>query len=319
MNYLLIDGNSVGRAAHSASKLTVGGDEVQAVYGFIRTLQGLLRAYPNSIPICLWDGRAQWRFDLFPLYKSNRSDNAEKIKDNEAYKAQVPKIKRLLNSLGVMQMIDPAAEADDLAGYFSRKLAAVKQNSVTLVTGDQDWCQLVSHNVDWLDHRVSKYCNVKNFKEFTGFDSTSQFVEAKCLTGDASDNIPGIGGMGEKGVVEFLRQYGSVEKFLIAYDYKAIAPGSLSKTIQRFADNEAPADSSKYGRMEKARDAYYRNLKLMQLRFYAPSKATLKVDKGEFDLSLFRELCENLMFKSIIRQLDIWTLPFAKSGRKETA
>lgn len=312
MKYLLIDGNSVGRAAHNSSKLTIGdGEEVQAIYGMLRTLQALLKDKPNTKPIVLWDGRAQWRYDLFPLYKGNRSDNPQKIVDNATYYVQQAQIKEALTYLGISQIRDKNAEADDLAGYFSRKLAQ-NDNQITLITGDKDWQQLITKNVDWVDHRThGAVVSAFNFKEVTGFSNVNQFIEAKCLTGDSSDNIPGVGGIGDKGVVEFLEKYESVNGFLkVAND----ARFSLPKAHRRFADNDTPKDSTKFGKMLPMQDAFKRNMKLMRLADYAPNKSNLELMGGQltYNQDAFIQFCEDRLFKSILIQLDNWILPFEK-------
>ena len=313
MNYLLIDTNSVGRAAHSSSRLTVGDEDVQAIFGTIRIIQGLLKSYPNHKPICLWDGSAQWRYDLFPLYKGNRSDNPQKVADNASYRAQRPHIALALKRLGVIQITDPDAEADDLAGYFSRKLG-IKGNKVTLVTGDQDWQQLINEQVDWIDHRNDKHVNHLNFKEITGFNNVEQFVEAKAIVGDNSDNIPGIGGIGKGTVGAFLGKYESVDGFLDAVRTFGIHEKSLPKAHLQLALNEAPKDSSKYGKMLPMQDAFKRNMKLMSLSGYAPDKSTLEIRGGSahYSKKLFKEFCEDLAFRSILIQLDTWIIPFQK-------
>lgn len=317
MKYLLIDGNSVGRAAHSSTKLTVGDEEAQAIFGTVRTIQALLKSYPNHKPICLWDGRAQWRFDLFPLYKGNRSDNAQKIADRASYHLQKPHITLALKQLGVTQITDNRAEADDLAGYFSRKLG-VEGNKVTLVTGDKDWQQLITKNVDWIDHRSNSLVNHLNFKEITGFDNVNQFVDAKCLMGDSSDNIPGIGGIGSVGVVDFFNRFSSVDQFsgLVKLGDAGGFLTTIPVSLLKFAMNETPKESTKFGKMLPMQDAFERNRKLMTLDDYKPNKSSTKVIGGSmhFDENGFKMFCEDWLFKSILFQFDTWISPFKKLG-----
>lgn len=317
MKYLLIDGNSIGRAAHSSTKLTIGGEEVQAIYGMLKTMQALLRSHPNTKPIVLWDGRAQWRFDLFPLYKGNRSDSAEKIAESTNYHNQRPLIVKALNYLGVTQITDFSAEADDLAGYFSRKLD-INGNKITLITGDKDWQQLITKNVEWLDHRSDAKVNINNFTAVTGFTNPNQFVEAKCFTGDVSDNIPGIGGIGEKGAKDFFNAFDSVDQFLSSIklgDTNKFVKG-LKGSLLKFATNDTPKESAKFGKMLPMQDAFKRNLKLMKLSDYKPNKSRMQVRGGKvcYSESGFKEFCEDHLFRSILIQFDTWILPFKKLG-----
>jgi DNA polymerase-1 len=311
MKYLLIDGNSIGRASHCSTKLTIGDEEVQAIYGTLRTIQALLKTYPNAKPVVLWDGRAQWRYDLFPLYKGTRADNPQKIAETASYHLQQKQIRVALTHLGVQQVLDKDAEADDLAGYISRKLDA-NGNHITLITGDKDWQQLVTANVDWLDHRTNGYVNAANFKDVTGYKNSNQFVEAKCLMGDSSDNIPGVGGIGEKWATELMERYESVDSFLSIEHDRSTMP----KPHRRFADNESPFDSVKFGKMLPAQDAFVRNMKLMKLDNYTPHKSTLKLEGGSttFNKSAFIDFCHDRLFHSILTQLDSWIAPFQQLG-----
>ena len=89
---ILVDGNSVGHAAHRGTKLRAGDLETQAIYGTLHTIRNLKRRKPNWTPMVLWDGRAEWRFDLHPLYKSNRENDDKKRAERESYKQQRPYI-----------------------------------------------------------------------------------------------------------------------------------------------------------------------------------------------------------------------------------
>lgn len=313
MNYLLIDGNAIGFAAQDAKKLTIGDEEVQAVYGFIRSIQKILRSYPNYKPIILWDGKAKWRFELFPLYKGNRETTPEKVATREAYRSQKPKIMQAMTSLGVMQILDPNAEADDLAGYFARKLSqASEHNQIVLITGDRDWCQLVDKNVSWRDTRSDARCDHSNFEEFTKFKTPELFLEAKCIVGDTSDNVPGIGGIGKDTVGEFLNRYASIDGFLKEMSEPATRLKKLPAAHQRLLDNGSPKASSKYGAMAPMQDAYKRNMELMQLDGYFPKKSELKIVNGKFELNKFTAFCEDMLFRSILIQMNTWITPFEK-------
>jgi len=309
-NYLLIDANSIGFAAQDAPKLYVGEDEVQSTYGFVRKMRVVLKEFAGYIPIVLWDGRAQWRFDLFPQYKGNRNVYPERVKEKDAYKSQHENIKRAMSALGVTQVTDKEAEADDLAAYFSRKLGADKRNKIVMVSGDKDWCQLVTENVSWYCHKTQRRCGIDNFEEFTGYATPRLFVEGKCLTGDGSDNVPGVGNIGDKGAPEFLDKYGSVAGFISQRD-KGLLPDKLPAAHKRLRDNIAPNPSKKYGEMLPAHDAFVRNKELMNLMGdWKPNKATTVMISGNYSYRLFKEFCEDMMFNTILKQLSTWVVPF---------
>ena len=150
MNLTLIDGNSIGYACHYATVLKQGNLQTQACFGMVRTLIQLREQHPESALLVLWDGRAQWRFEECPQYKSNRhSDDPKKEAVKLAYKEIVPYIQKILGAMGVRQLLCTTHEADDLAGLIVSKKKP--EDRITLVTGDRDWLQLVRPNVIWKD------------------------------------------------------------------------------------------------------------------------------------------------------------------------
>lgn len=288
---LIVDGNHIGYSSHYATKLTSGDLETQAIFGFIKTARELRVTYPNFKPIVLWDGRAQWRFDLHPEYKSNRESDPKKAAVKEAYVAQRPYIARALQHLGIRQMTVASLEADDMAGYLVGQLSKNASNEVVMISGDRDWIQLVRPNVTWRDMRDdSRIVTIDNIMDKTGYATPYQFLEGKCLQGDSSDCIPGIGGIGEKGAPEFIAEFGSVRKFWRSCEDGTLIP--KKKALLRLNSAEGRA-------------IFGRNFRLMQLLKVAPPPAAdVTVIPGRLDPHKFAELCEELAFVSILRNLD---------------
>lgn len=293
----IIDGNSIGHAAHRATKLTSGTLQTQAVYGFIRTMRDMKVEHPGFTPMCLWDGKAQFRFDLHPAYKSNRDNDPKKVAERETYVAQRPYIARCLEHLGIRQMTAIDKEADDMAGYLVAKLTAQPGNEILLSSGDKDWIQLVRPGVTWRDHRDdSKIVTSANLMDKTGYPSPYAFLEGKCLQGDSSDVIPGVGGIGEKGAPEFIAEFGSVRKFWQRCDSGEFTP--KKKAHINLASPEGRA-------------AFKRNFRLMQLlAVQQPDQKNVQVNPGKLDADKFAEVCEELAFVSILRNLDHFLKPF---------
>lgn len=291
--YLLIDGNSVGYASHHATKLSSGGQETQAVFGFLKTMRELRVTYPNHTPIVLWDGRAEWRFALNPSYKSNRNDDPKKVAVKEAYKSQTPFIRDALEALGIRQMTVATHEADDMAGYLVSTLMQKPDTEIVLISGDGDWIQLVRTGVTWRDMRDdAKIVTIANLFEKTGYKTPLAYLEGKCLQGDSSDVISGVGGIGEKGAPEFLAEFGSVRNF-----WKVCADGTfVPKKKAHINLNEG-----------EGRKLFGRNLKLMQLiKVAKPDPAHVEVRKGQLNRERFQQICEELGFASILKQLDVF-------------
>ncbi|MFT4064375.1 hypothetical protein [Paraburkholderia sp.] len=296
-NTLLIDGNSVGHAAHRGTKLRSGDLETQAVFGTIRSIRNAIRRRPNYTPMTLWDGRAEWRFALHPLYKSNRENDAKKVAERESYTKQRPYIARALEHLGVRQVTAMTHEADDMAGYFVAELSRNPDNKIELMTGDEDWAQLVRRNVEWQDHRDDdKRITLANLMDMTGFPTPYAFLEGKCLVGDTSDVISGTGGLGETRAPEFIAEFGSVREF-----WRRCDSGEFVPKYKHHKNLASP----------EGRKIFARNLKLMQLlKVVKPKKEDMRVVVGKFDQDKFAELCEELAFYSILRDVRAWTLPF---------
>lgn len=291
--YLLIDGNSVGYACHHGTKLSSGGQETQAVFGYLKTMRELRVTYPDHTPIVLWDGRAEWRFTLNPSYKSNRNDDPKKVATKEAYQSQTPFIKDALEALGIRQMRVTTHEADDMAGYMVGTLMQKPDTEIVLISGDGDWIQLVRPGVTWRDMRDdAKIVTSANLFDKTGYKTPLAYLEGKCLQGDSSDVISGVGGIGEKGAPEFLAEFGSVRNF-----WKLCEEGTL-----------VPKKKAHISLYEgDGRKLFGRNLKLMQLiKVAKPDPANVEVRKGELNRERFQHICEELGFASILKQLDVF-------------
>lgn len=285
---LAIDGNSIAHAHHNATKLSVGGFEVQAIFGFVRSLRMLMEdAGPGTIPTVLWDGRAEHRFAIYPEYKGNRDNlDAKALASKEARQRQMPILEHMIEALGVTQIRSPVLEADDLAWHVVRTKAP--DSHITLVSGDRDWIQLVRPNVVWFDPIRDRKVHAWDFFEQTGYKTPEAFTQGKALQGDTSDNVPGVGGIGEKGAPLFLAQWGSVENFFKAYDEGKA--GRLGKRHEDFA--------------KQGRAAFERNMNLMDLTRCPPVKAgDLVIRRGKLDEEKFKAICTRLNFASILREL----------------
>lgn len=308
---MFIDGNNIAFAAQTANKLTVGSRQVQAIFGFIKTLRRLMVENPGYKPLVLWDGRAQRRFDLYPDYKGNRGKDPKMVAHKEAMKEQLPDIQQALTHLGIRQLHSKVDEADDLAAVMTRK-AINSGNEVLLISGDKDWVQLVGRTCRWYDPVRDRHCTAANFSEFTGLASVDQFVQVKALAGDTSDNIKGVGGIGEGGALDLMLQFESVDNFFKLAEEEKL-PKKLPKAFQRLAYG---TESFVYRGKEypPMRETYARNMRLMDLRdVETPKKEDMTVTRGAFDRTSFVEFCEELNFASILGNLSAWTDPFMRN------
>lgn len=295
---ILIDGNAMGHAHHNATTLTTGDFQTQAIYGFVRMLRDLTERQKGARILVLWDGTAQHRLDLFDGYKAQRAEvlktDPEALARRIAYRKQVPYIKKATELLGVDQMMNERREADDLAGYFVKRLTG----PITLTTGDGDWKQLVRPNVAWFDPRKDgRWVTHETFQQTTGYFTPEEFLQGKALMGDTSDSIPGIDGLGEKRAAELLAKYRSVDAFFAAWDR-----GEIKSSAKYIANLVSPA----------GRAIYARNLVLMDLlNPLEPDRALNRLTRGAYNPDQLRRLFERLGFVSLLNQWGAWTSPFA--------
>jgi 5'-3' exonuclease len=323
--FLLIDGNHIGYAAASAPRLSIGTQDTQAVFGFIKKLRPIIARLPHLTPLVLWDG-ISWRKQTFPEYKASRGKvgttkhEVEQKRIRTSFKSQRPFISRALKTLGVRQMIALNLEADDLAGLLVRKYAATKK--IVMLSGDKDWIQLIRPTVTWLDpiegvhltHTTLEkrlgWCSVKkrmvcskvSRDDLLGVPSPFAWLEMKALMGDKSDEIPGIGDIGDKGAIDFIHAYGSVGAFMNGTNFDHSI--DLAKTPKKFRD--LATDPDKHG-------IFVRNMMLMDLASTSiPKPMNLKIEAGVFDRENFEAMCRELLFKSILADLDGWVEPYQK-------
>lgn len=312
---VLIDMNSVGHAAHRGTVLKSGDQETQAIYGTLKTIRSLRVRHPDALILGLWDGRS-WRKDQSDVYKGNRTDTPEKVEERRRYKSQAPYIRRGLRLLGIPQLFAINLEADDLAGHLAAKYSR-EGSLVRLISGDQDWIQLVNASCIWEDHREeTRKVNVKSFENFTGVKTPKQFVQMKAMTGDQSDNLPGVGAIGDERALTIIKIWGSVEDFLAD-------PDPASTFLERYEvpeGKQAPKTFPKYfrdfhGNVDGRHEKFAHNYKMMSLiDNYAPAPEKITLLKGELDEDGYRTLCHELAFSSIYRDqaFDAFVAPFKK-------
>ena len=206
----LIDGNSqMYRAYHAIRDLTgPDGRSTNAIYGFVTMLRKLISKHkPDYIAAAFDVAGPTFRAEIEASYKANRPEMPEDLVE------QVPLVHESCRALGVPVLTLTGYEADDLIGTLTER-ATEKGMDVVIVTGDKDLFQLVCDSVKvynpkdngtWYDAaEVQKKFGVK----------PSQVVDVLALMGDASDNIKGVPGIGEKGARELITNYGSLEDLL---------------------------------------------------------------------------------------------------------
>jgi DNA polymerase-1 len=212
-NFIIIDGNSLAhRAYHAVQPLSTSrGLITNAVYGFTNMLFKIIKEQsPDLIAVAFDKGKVTFRHDAYNEYKAHRSATPEDLRP------QFPIMKDILKAMRIPAFEIEGFEADDLIGTLTAQAEQSGINSM-VVTGDRDVMQLVSPLT-----RVM--LTKKGISQLEAYDeggvwdrygvTPRQYTDFRGLTGDVSDNIPGIPGIGEKTASRLLKEYGSLEEIL---------------------------------------------------------------------------------------------------------
>lgn len=316
--YLLVDGNNIGMAAASGKRLVAGEQETQGIFGFLRTLRALAMRFPQLKPVILWDGYS-WRYQTFPEYKAKRDKKPESKAElalaaiRASWRAQKPLLSEGLRYLQVGQLHALNMEADDLAAMCVDRWE--KSGARTLmVTSDRDWLQLIGPLTSVLNPRSGAHITLKTFSEKIGYQKKEEwigvpspraFLDVKALTGDGSDEIPGVGGIGEKGAIDLVVRFGSVQEFRNRVILEKL---DLHQKLLAFAESD-----------EKW-EIFYRNIKLMDLRTKeAPAPIGLTSTPGTFDPAAFEAFCLRYEFQSLVTDMSGFLEPFVTHAQKVKA
>ncbi len=281
---LLVDGNAlVHRAFHALPPLTTSrtGEMVNAVYGFANTLFRVVGTLKPSHWAIAFDYPAPtFRHELFDQYKAQRPPTPEELK------GQIARVHELAAALGIPAFELQGYEADDLLGALARQ-AGESGAEAAILSGDRDLLQLVRPGVTVL-------LPGRTFSDAVSYDEEAvearfgvrprQLTAFKALVGDASDNIPGVPGVGEKTAARLLAQYEGLDQL---YEHiEDIAPPKLQASLAASRDQAAES------------------LKLATIITDVPVQ--LKLDEcrvGGYDRERALSLLRELEFNSLVNRL----------------
>ena len=225
MRLLVIDGNSIANRAFFGIKLltTKDGRYTNAIYGFLNILLSLLKeCEPDEVAVAFDLKAPTFRHKMYDGYKATRHGMPEELAQ------QMPVLKELLADLGYRTVTAEGWEADDILGTLAAACAARKDDCF-LATGDRDSLQLVSDTTTVLlaatvmGRSKTVTMDVDAIQEKYGIQPR-QLIEVKSLMGDASDNIPGVKGIGEKTALTLVQNFGTLEGVYEHIDDKLIKP-----------------------------------------------------------------------------------------------
>lgn len=281
---VLIDGNSVfHRGYHALPGLTNSqGVPTAGIYGFATmTLKMLPELKPDYVVVA-WDKAKTSiasRVKLYPQYKAHRKEQADD------FYSQIPLVHKYVEAMGWPLYELDNYEADDIIGTLARE-AERKGLETVIVTGDLDSLQLLDTNTKvWASRRGLTDATIYDLKALDDKYGLNpeQFIDLKALKGDASDNIPGVPGVGEKTALDLLHQFGSLDA---VYDHLDETKGAVQR------------------KLTEGKELAYLSKKLATIWCDAP--VGLELDKSRVDAidrAQLRELFLELDFKSLITKL----------------
>jgi len=232
---VVIDGNSiVNRAFYGLPDLTTtDGRHTNGVLGFLNILIKIAEEEkPDYLAVAFDVKHPTFRHEMYAEYKGTRKGMPEELRE------QMPLLKQMLSAMGVLTIECPGFEADDILGALSAK-GAKDGKKVSLVSGDRDLLQLSTEDVlvripktKRTGTEIEDYTPAQVVEKYGV--TPAQIVDLKGLMGDASDNIPGVPGIGEKTAAKILAMFPTVEEAIAHVD--EVEPKKARESLREHAD-----------------------------------------------------------------------------------
>jgi len=232
---VLIDGHSIlNRAFFGMPDLTNSeGMHTNAIYGFLNIMLKILdEEKPDYLTVAFDVKHPTFRHEMFAEYKGTRKPMAAELKQ------QVPVMKEVLKSMGITIVEQAGYEADDILGTIARR-AEEKGMDVSVISGDRDLLQLATTKVKIRIPKTKRTgTEIENYNADDVVEAYGvtpiEFIDMKALMGDASDNIPGVPGIGEKTAAKIIKEYHSIEE---AYAHvEDITPTKAKNSLREHYD-----------------------------------------------------------------------------------
>lgn len=285
---ILIDGNNLlfrsyyATAYSGAVMRNSKGFPTNALYGFIQMINKILNEERPEYVMIAFDKGKTFRHEKYPDYKGGRSETPTELLE------QFPVAKELVEAMGMTYMEIDNYEADDIIGTFAKKIDENEEFTGTIISSDKDLLQLISDEVDvkLLKQVGFIRMDVEEFRKTYGVDPI-RMIDLKALMGDASDNIPGVKGVGEKTAIALLKEYDNIDYL---YEHIDSVKGKLKE------------------KLELGKESAYMSKDLATIYRSVPIDTDFEHIKYRgVDALKYIHMLEELEFFSLIKKLDIPT------------
>lgn len=237
---ILIDGNNLLFRSYYATAYrgpilrNSKGFPTNGLYGFINMLNKIISEENPSYMMIAFDKGKTFRHEKYEGYKDGRRETPDELK------MQFPVAKKIAKAMGIPCFEIDNYEADDIIGTFAKEVDENEDFISTIISSDKDLLQLISKDNEVKLLKTNDYIRMdeKTFVETYGF-TPDKMIDLKGLMGDASDNIPGVKGIGEKTAIKLLQDYGTIENL---YDHIEEIKG---KTKEKLVEGKESAFFSK--------------------------------------------------------------------------
>jgi len=255
------------------------GFPTNGLFGFVNMISKIIHEENPNYMLVAFDIGKTFRHEKYDNYKDGRTETPDELK------MQFPVAKEILTAMGIPYLEIPGYEADDIIGTFSKMIDEQEEYEGLIVSSDKDLLQLISNDVTvkLLKTKDHIMMNQQTFKDTYEIEPI-RMIDLKGLMGDASDNIPGVKGIGEKTAIKLLKEY---------------------ETIENLYENIENITGATYTKLIEGKESAFQSKELATIYREVPVDLTLEDTKFEYQpTEKLIQLYNELEFHTFIKKID---------------
>jgi len=282
---ILVDGNNLMFRSYYATAYSGNimknskGFPTNGLFGFVNMISKIIHEENPNYMLVAFDIGKTFRHEKYDNYKDGRTETPDELK------MQFPVAKEILTAMGIPYLEIPGYEADDIIGTFSKMIDEQEEYEGLIVSSDKDLLQLISNDVTvkLLKTKDHIMMNQQTFKDTYEIEPI-RMIDLKGLMGDASDNIPGVKGIGEKTAIKLLKEY---------------------ETIENLYENIENITGATYTKLIEGKESAFQSKELATIYREVPVDLTLEDTKFEYQpTEKLIQLYNELEFHTFIKKID---------------